>query len=103
MREPIPLSSAEQTMYAHAQSANQPVTVYKLSPSFDAGFLNGANQVQMAPQPASLIQLPNTIPQQQLPDTYALPISNQPQLQQVVGHSWHHFFPPDILLKELRE
>lgn len=83
VREPIPLSSAEQTMYAHAQSANQPVTVYKLSPSFDGSFLNGANQVQTAPQPASLIQLSNTIPQQQLPDTYALPISNQPQLQQV--------------------
>lgn len=39
-------------------------------------------QASSAPVAAPLIQLANQIPQQQLPDTYALPIGNQPQLQQ---------------------
>lgn len=79
IREPIPMPSGDQTIYA--PSANQAVPVYKLSPSYDVfnqqptdikpipislDFINGPNQV-----------LSNTVPQQQLPDTYALPISNQ--------------------------
>lgn len=94
IHDPIPMSSAEQSIYAH--SANQVVPLYKLSQSYDVFnqqttntkpipiplFINGPNQVQNAPESSSFIQLSNTIPQQQLPDTYALPISNQPQLQQ---------------------
>lgn len=39
-------------------------------------------QASSAPVAAPYIQLSNQVPQQQLPDTYALPIGNQPQLQQ---------------------
>lgn len=91
------MSSAEQTIYT--QSANDAIPMYKLSPSYDVfqqqstntktnqipldvGFMNGQHQMQTPLEPSTLIQLSNTIPQQQLPDTYALPISNQPQLQQ---------------------
>lgn len=39
-------------------------------------------QASSAPVASPLIQLANQIPQQQLPDTYGLPIGGQPQLQQ---------------------
>lgn len=39
-------------------------------------------QSNTAPVAAPYIQLSNSVAQQQLPDTYALPIGNQPQLQQ---------------------
>lgn len=82
--EPIPMPSGEHTIYA--QNANQAVPVYKLSPSYEV-FNEPQPQAQaqtIKPIPISLdfINAPNQVmsnpvPQQQLPDTYALPISNQ--------------------------
>lgn len=82
VHEPVPMPSADQTIYA--QSANQAVPVYKLSPSYEVYNQQSANNkpIPIPLDSSTLIQLSNTIPQQQLPDTYALPISNQPQLQQ---------------------
>lgn len=48
----------------------------------DVSFITTHSQMQAAPAVSSLVQMSAAIPQQQLPDTYALPISNQPQLQQ---------------------
>lgn len=45
-------------------------------------FVPAQAHLSSAPIASPLIQLSNPVPQQQLPDTYALPISNQPQLQQ---------------------
>lgn len=45
-------------------------------------FVPAQAQLSSAPIASPLIQLSNSVPQQQLSDTYALPISNQPQLQQ---------------------
>lgn len=74
---------------------------YKISQSFDSyNQINPANsrplpieisflpqapspaQSNTAPIAAPYVQLANQVAQQQLPDTYALPIGNQPQLQQ---------------------
>lgn len=73
-------TSGEQAVFA--QSANQPVPVYKLSPAYDV--FNQQQQPSIKPIPISLDfisganqVLSNPVPQQQLPDTYALPISNQ--------------------------
>lgn len=48
----------------------------------DVSFITTHSQMQAAPAVSQLVQMSEAIPQQQLPDTYALPISNQPQLQQ---------------------
>lgn len=42
----------------------------------------GQAPASTVPVASPFIQLSNQVPQQQLPDTYALPIGNQPQLQQ---------------------
>lgn len=86
--------------------AAQSVPSYKISQTFDSynqpsagasrplpieiSFLQAQPQAQLQPQAqastspvaAPFIQLSNQVPQQQLPDTYGLPIGNQPQLQQ---------------------
>lgn len=55
-------------------------------------------QSQIIPQSSSIIQLANAAPQQQLPDTYALPLSNQPQLQQhfLQQHSVYQGIPVSV-------
>lgn len=77
---------------------SQSIPAYKISSAFDSFNQATANrplpieisflpaqppaQANTAPVASSLIQMANHMPQQQLPDTYALPIGNQPQLQQ---------------------
>lgn len=68
-------------------SFNQPTAVASNRPlPIEISFVSSAQQSQAhgnsAPVAAPLIQLANHVPQQQLADTYALPIGNQPQLQQ---------------------
>lgn len=93
VRDPI---TGKQTFYAPDPDPSLPV--YKISPStdpfsqpsnsrpvsYDISFSN-SNEPSAAAlvQPQqSFIQLAQTVPQQQLPDSYGLPLSNQPQLQQ---------------------
>lgn len=58
--------------------ASRPIEI-----SFIPAQHTAAASANSAPVAAPLIQFPNSMPQQQqLSDTYALPISNQPQLQQ---------------------
>lgn len=48
----------------------------------DVNVVSASSNVQTVPATSALVQLSNSIPQQQLPDTYSLALSNQPQLQQ---------------------
>lgn len=50
--------------------------------SDNVSFTSSQEQKHNVPASSALIHFANPIPQQQLPDTYALPINNQPQLQQ---------------------
>lgn len=63
-------------------SFNQPNAVASRPYPIEISFVPQQNQGNTGPVAAPLIQLSNQVPQQQLPDTYALPIGNQPQLQQ---------------------
>lgn len=60
----------------------QPSNTKTIPLPLDVSFITAHSQMQTAPQVSPLVQMAEPIPQQQLPDTYALPISNQPQLQQ---------------------
>lgn len=88
----------------YAPDPDQSVPIYKISPPIDVlnqfnqtnsivpnkqipieiSFLPTQNHLHTAPVASALplIQLANPVPQQQLPDTYSLPIGSQPQLQQ---------------------
>lgn len=66
-------------------SFNQPNAVSTRPLPIEISFIpqhQSQPQMSSAPVASPLIQLGNQMPQQQLPDTYALPIGNQPQLQQ---------------------
>lgn len=65
-------------------SFNQPSSVSSRPMPIEFSFVPAPQQSQTnaAPVAAPLIQLANPVPQQQLADTYGLPIGNQPQLQQ---------------------
>lgn len=58
-----------------------PIEISFVPQSSSAAASSSSSTSNSAPVAAPLI-LSNSMPQQQLPDTYALPISNQPQLQQ---------------------
>lgn len=94
MRDPF---TGKQKLYA--PDPDQTIPAYKIAQSIDTfnqansiaskqslpieiSFIPAQSQIQAAPLASPLIQISNAVPQQQLPDTYALPISNQPQLQQ---------------------
>lgn len=68
------------------ETFNQPSAVASRPLPIEISFVSSqpqqAAQASSAPVAAPYIQLANRMPQQQLPDTYALPIGNQPQLQQ---------------------
>lgn len=70
------------------ESYNQPSAVASRPLPIEINFVSSQPQLQpqaqasTAPVASPFIQLSNQVPQQQLPDTYALPIGNQPQLQQ---------------------
>lgn len=71
--------------YKYAQisdSINQQNSIVNKALPIQISFVPAQAQLSSAPVASPLIQLSNPVPQQQLPDTYALPVSNQPQLQQ---------------------
>lgn len=86
--------TGKQKLYAPDPDPSLPV--YKitpgmepLNPSSDAkqlsdnlSYITSQQQDQHMPTASALIHFANPIPQQQLPDTYAIPLSSQPQLQQ---------------------
>lgn len=83
VRDPIPMSSVEQAIYA--PPVNQAISLYNMGPSYDAPSPHASSNAKPIPIPlsSSLIQFSNAIPQQQLPDTYTQSLSEIPQLQ---GH-----------------
>lgn len=83
--------SGKQKLYA--PDPDQSISTYKIAQAVET--MNHQNSIANKPLPiqisfvpaqsavaSPLIQLSNSVPQQQLPDTYSLPIGNQPQLQQ---------------------
>lgn len=78
--QPIPSYKFSQAF----DSFNQPSAVASRPLPIEISFLSAQPQAQASTSPVAspFIQLSNQVPQQQLPDTYALPIGNQPQLQQ---------------------
>lgn len=81
---PDPDQSISTYKYAQASdSINQQQNSIAHKPlPIQISFVPAEAHLSSAPVASSLIQLSNAMPQQQLPDTYALPMSNQPQLQQ---------------------
>lgn len=77
-----PFSQPSQTMQSHPHlNAYSSYTSYHHPSSTPSMPIASALVQQPEPQ-ASYIHLANSVPQQQLPDSYALPLVNQPQLQQ---------------------
>lgn len=83
--KPKPFEAPETQLFQNVQAIDafgQPSNMQTIPLPLDVSFVTANGQIQMAPAIATPVQMPETVPQQQLPDTYALPISNQPQLQQ---------------------
>lgn len=68
--------------HIYADSINQQNSIVNKALPIQISFAPSQAQLSSVSVASPLIQLSNSMQHQQLPDTYALPISNQPQLQQ---------------------